>query len=142
MSTANPGELRVVLDTNVYIAAFTHPQRWSFHLWRQALSGHYKLLVSPAIVNEIADVLRLRFGWTNDRIIARSKLLTKVAEIVVPSTALQAIKEDDDDNRILECAVDGRADLIVSNDHHLRRLKTFEGIAIVHPIDFRRTLGE
>jgi len=141
MSTANPGELRVVLDTNVYVAAFTHPQGWSFHLWRQALSGRHKLLVSPAIVDEIADVLRLSFGWSDDRIIVRLKLLTKVADIVVPSNALQVIKEDDDDNRILECAVDGKADLIVSHDHHLRRLKAFEGIGTVHPVDFRRTLG-
>ena len=71
----------------------------------------------------------------------RLKLLAKVADIVMPTAALQVIKEDDDDNRILECAVAGKADLIVSNDHHLRRLKTYEGIGIVHPIDFRRTLG-
>ena len=47
MSTAKPGELRVVLDTNVFIAAFTHPRGWSFQLWRQAVSGRYKLLVLP-----------------------------------------------------------------------------------------------
>lgn len=82
MSIANPGELRVVLDTNVYISAFAYPQGRLFHLWRKALSGQYKLLVSPAIVNEIASVLRLRFAWDDDRIVARLKLLTKAAEIV------------------------------------------------------------
>lgn len=142
MSIANPGELRVVLDTNVYISAFAYPQGRLFQLWRKALSGRYKLLVSPAIVNEIADVLRLKFAWDDDLIIARMKLLTKVADIVVTTTTLQVVKEDDDDNRILECAVDGQADLIVSGDQHLRRLKTFRGIGIVHPIDFQRTLGK
>ena len=142
MNIANPGKLRVVLDTNVYISAFAYPQGRIFYLWRKALSDRYKLLVSPAIVNEIADVLRLKFAWDDDRIVARLKLLTKAADIVVPTTTLRVVTEDDDDNRILECAVDGKADLIVSGDQHLRRLKTFRGIGIVHPVDFQRTLGK
>jgi putative PIN family toxin of toxin-antitoxin system len=129
------------LDSNVYVSAFTHPQGRLFQLWRQALQCRYQLLVSPAIVNEVGDVLRLKFGWDDSRISARLKLLAKVAEIVMPMTTLQVIMEDEDDNRILECAVTGKADLIVSSDNHLRRLKTYQGIGIVHPIDFRRTLG-
>src|SRR5882724_8169062 len=139
MNIASPGKLRVVLDTNVYISAFAYPKGRVFQLWRNALSGRYKLLISPAIVNEIADVLRLKFAWDDDRIITRLKLLSKAADIVVPATILQIVTEDDDDNRILECAVDGKADLIVSGDQHLRRLKTFRGIGIVHPVDFQRT---
>jgi predicted nucleic acid-binding protein len=41
----------------------------------------------------------------------------------------------------LECAVEGKADVIVSGDHHLRDLKSYQGIPIVRPIDFLRTLG-
>jgi hypothetical protein len=44
-------------------------------------------------------------------------------------------------NRILECAVDGKADIIVSNDHHLLDLKIYAGIPIVAGPDFRRTLA-
>jgi predicted nucleic acid-binding protein len=88
MNIANPGKLRVVLDTNVYISAFAYPLGRIFQPWRKVLSGRYKLLVSPAIVNEIADVLRLKFAWDDDWIIARLKLLTKAAEIVVPTTTL------------------------------------------------------
>jgi putative PIN family toxin of toxin-antitoxin system len=142
MSIDNPGELRVVLDTNVYISAFAYPQGRLVQIWRKALSGRYKLLVSPAIVNEIAGVLRSKFFWDDDRIIARLKLLAKAAEIVIPATTLQIVKEDDDDNRIMECAVDGKAALIVSADQHLLRLKTFRGIGIIHPVDFQRTLGK
>jgi hypothetical protein len=54
---------------------------------------------------------------------------------------LDVIREDPPDNRILECAVEGRANLIVSGDRHLRRLKIYQGIPIVRPIDFLRTLG-
>jgi len=51
------------------------------------------------------------------------------------------ITNDPDDNRILECAVEGQAHLIVSGDRDLRRLKVYQGIPIVTPTDFLRTLG-
>jgi uncharacterized protein len=44
-------------------------------------------------------------------------------------------------DRILECAVAGNADLIVSGDRHLIEFKSFQGIGIVRPVDFLRTLG-
>jgi predicted nucleic acid-binding protein len=45
---------------------------------------------------------------------------------------------DPDDNRVLECAVEGDADLIVSGDRHLVRLQSFQGIGIVRPAGFTR----
>jgi predicted nucleic acid-binding protein len=57
-----------------------------------------------------------------------------------PKITLQVIAEDPTDDRILECAVAGRADLIVSGDRHLRKLKSFREIGIVQPSDFLRTL--
>ena len=137
----NVAKLRVVLDSNVYISAFTHPQGRLHQIWRQAVQGSYHLVVSPAIVNEVGGVLRVKFDWHGDQITARLKLLVKVAEIVRPSQVLLVIKEDPDDNRILECAVQGRADLIVSADHHIRRLKSYQGVGIASPTDFLRTLG-
>ena len=47
----------------------------------------------------------------------------------------------EDDNRILECAVAGKADLIVSGDRDLQRLKVYNNIPIIRPIDALRTLG-
>ena len=60
-----------------------------------------------------------------------------MGEIVTPEAPLHVI-EDEADNRILECAVTGRADLIVSGDRHLSRLKSFHGIEIIRPVDFQR----
>jgi predicted nucleic acid-binding protein len=65
MSIAKAEKLRVVLDTNVYISAFTNRRGnpfHIFHIWRAALEYRYVLLVSPAIVDEPAGVLRTRFG--------------------------------------------------------------------------------
>lgn len=138
MSTAKSGGVRVVFDTNVYISAFIYPEGLPFRIWQQAVKGRFILLVSPPIMRETAKVLR-RFQWQEDEIIRHLKLVAKVAQIVAPMIAVHAVSEDETDNRILECAVAGEADLVVSGDQHLRRLKSFEGISIVRPVDFHRT---
>ena len=141
MSAARPGGLlKVVLDTNVYFSAFNSRRGVPFELWR-AIRRDYALLVSPAIIGELGDVLRSDLRWPEDEIIARLKLIVRVATVVEPKIALRVIKADPDDDRILECALAGDADLIVSGDHHLTKLKDFEGIGIVRPVDFLRNFG-
>jgi putative PIN family toxin of toxin-antitoxin system len=141
MSVAKPAKLRAVLDTNVYFSAFLSPEGVTFRIWQAAIRRQFVLLVSPAIMREVAEVLRLDLGWRESEIVAQLKLLSRVAEIVIPKISLQVIKADPDDDKFLECAVEGRADLIVSGDRHLTRLKSFRGIGIVRPIDFQRSLG-
>jgi putative PIN family toxin of toxin-antitoxin system len=142
MSTARPGgPLKVVLDTNVYFSAFKGTRGVPFELWQRAVGGEYVLLISPAIIRELAEVLRSGLRWPEAEIIAQLKLVVRVAKIVEPGTTIQVIKADPDDDRILECALAGGADLIVSGDHHLTRLKSFEGIGIVRPAYFLKTLG-
>jgi predicted nucleic acid-binding protein len=65
----------------------------------------------------------------------------RLGEIVTPQITVHVITNDPDDNRILECAVEGQAHLIVSGDRDLRRLKVYQDIPIVTPTDFLRTLG-
>lgn len=141
MNTESGRELRVVLDTNVYASAFIHKERRIFQIWQYALDRRYRLLVSPPIIKEIADTLRDVFNWEEKEIIRHLKLVAKVGEIITPETMLNVILEDPKDNRILECAVEGKANLIVSGNKHLQRLKIYEGIAVIKPIDFLRTLG-
>lgn len=76
----------------------------------------------------------------------RTKTIRRVCDvagdgIVIPRTTIHALTTDPDDNRILECAMDGKADIIVSNDHHLLDLKAYGGVPIIAGVDFRRTLG-
>ena len=141
MTTAPASKLRVVFDTNVYFSAFTHPLGPPFRIWQKAVNRSFILLVSPAILREIAHVLRDVLQWQESDIVAHLKLVAKVAEIISPKVSLQVIAEDPTDDRILECALAGRADLIVSGDRHLRKLKSFRNIGIVQPSDFLRTLG-
>ncbi len=141
--TPAPGaeRLRAVLDTNIYIAAFAYPKGRHAGLWAAVLGERYELLVSPAIIREMARVLRFDFAWQDDRVQNTIRVVAQAARVIAPRTALKVVTADPDDDRILECAVDGKADIIVSNDHHLLDLKAHAGIPIVTGLDFRRTLG-
>lgn len=105
-----------------------------------AIDRRFRLLLSPQIASELAGVLRGKFSWEDARVLPEVKFLVRTAEMVVPKVTLHVVS-DDDDNRILECAVAGRAGLIVSSDRHLRKLKSYEGIGIITPIDFHRILS-
>jgi len=135
--------LKAVLDSNIYIGAFQYSRGRNAVLWRAAREGRFRLLVSPAIIREVARVLRSDFGWEDDRVQKVIRRIVDVARggIVHPRKTIHAVAADPDDNRIIECAVEGKADLIVSNDHHLLDLGVWAGIPIVAGVDFRRTLG-
>ena len=92
-------------------------------------------------VSELVTVLRDDFAWEAYRLHFTKEQLAKLGNLVTPKKAIDAIKEDPDDNRILECAVAGNAGLIVSGDRHLTRLESFRGIGIVRPVNLLRTLG-
>jgi predicted nucleic acid-binding protein len=63
------------------------------------------------------------------------------AEVVSPQTRITRITEDPTDNRVLEAAVEGQADYIVSGDGHLLDLREHDGIPIVTPRDFLAILA-
>jgi putative PIN family toxin of toxin-antitoxin system len=133
--------LRVVLDTNVYISAFNYPKGTLFPIWQHARFRTYELFLSPAIANEIGRVLRDDFAWDDSRIRSQLKELSRVGEIATVTVAPNVIKYDPMDNQILGCASASKAHMIVSGDRDLLRLKEYEGIRIVSPIDFLHTLA-
>jgi uncharacterized protein len=126
--------IRAVFDTNVFLSAILfggNPER-AFLLARER---RIRLLVSPAILMEMAAILRDKFGWGERDAADAVKTIGRAAELIKPSVVISVLK-DEGDNRVLECAVEGHADVIVSGDHHLLDLKEYEGIAILRPTEF------
>jgi putative PIN family toxin of toxin-antitoxin system len=133
--------LKVVLDTNVYISIFTRPESAIFQVWTHAVHNQYELFISPFIVGEFARVVRRDFHWDEKKVRLHVRIINKTGTILVPRIIPDVIKEDPSDNHILACALAGNANLIVSHDLDLLRLKTFKTIGIISPIDFLNTLG-
>jgi len=140
--------LRVVLDTNVFVSSLLvkeGPAAQVLDAWR---ARRYLLIVSPALVAEIASTLRYphirrRYRITENDIQVLLDLL-EVDSILVPGIADVAgsIPEDPDDEIVLACALEGEADLIVSGDHHLLALGQLRGIEIVAVRRFMERLNQ
>ena len=128
--------IKAVLDTNVIVSGSIARSGGPYEALQAWRRGDIVLLTSEAIVDEVADVLQRPFFRDKRHIdetdIAglRQVLLTD-AVVVFPRKRLEVVEADPDDNRILECAVEGGADYIVSGDHHLLELRRYESIQIV-----------
>jgi len=122
--------LRVVFDTNVYISALITPGGAAEKAYLSAINGNITLFTSISILTETAIKLREKFLWEDDRITTAIRHIGSAAHVLKPVIKLKILK-DDPDNRILECAKEAKADLVVTGDRHLLQLKKFDTIKIV-----------
>jgi len=132
--------LKAVLDTNIYISAILfggNPER----IRRLSKEGKVEILISEAIIGEIAEVLRRKFNWQSWQISQVIDEIRGFTTLVVPKRTISQIKEDEADNRVLECAVEGGAQYIVSGDkRHLLSLREYQGIRIVKVEEFLKVV--
>lgn len=125
--------MRIVLDTNVYIAAALYEGLAKDVLDFIFETNLITLLVSKEILRELHNKLAVKFHWSEKRINSYLEDIAIMAETVSPTEQLFIISRDPKDNKILECALAGNANLIVTLDQDLIKLKNFRGIGIVHP---------
>jgi putative PIN family toxin of toxin-antitoxin system len=133
---------RVVLDTNVLISAvlFNGPPRAILEL---VIGGSVHCSLSLALLDELRDVLeRPKFRFSAEQALQVVEELHAVCDIVDPATRVSVVTADPNDNIILECALESKADIIVSGDQHLLALAEFKGIQIVSPSDYMKTIKE
>ena len=132
--------VRIVIDTNVFVSGLNFGGI-PWQVVEQMQLGLVDVAVSPFILEEIRRVLTTRFSWNPETIDDALQLILARARLVEPSIRLSVITRKDSDNRILECAVESRAQYLISGDkRHLLRLGEYEGIQIVSPADFLNLL--
>jgi uncharacterized protein len=128
--------IRIVADTNIYISALIfggNPEK----IIKLAATEKIILLVSNAILDEVSLVLRKKFYWSNPQVSYADEFIRESSILVTPSSRVDLIIADEADNRILECAIEGKADYIVSDDrHHLLPLQTYNEIQILDAATF------
>ena len=127
---------RVVLDTNILVSALGW--RGAPHeIVQSCLDHRHELLLSPDLLEEVERVLQYpKFRFSYAEIVDYLALLTETAELVQPDFRLAVIEADPSDDRILECALAGRAEVIATGDDHILSLKQFEEIPILRAQEF------
>ena len=134
--------MKIVLDTNVLISAIVFggkPRK----ILEAVFRGELTLFLSEYILDELKAVLqRPKFGFPSEVIRTILSELHTIGNIVTPSKRIFEIQEDPDDNRIIECAVEGSANYIVSGDTHLLNLKQYQNVRVVSPDEYLVILSE
>ena len=132
--------IRVVLDTNVLISA-TFWTGTSFCVFQLVEQGSLILILSKEILQEYDEIVHSdeivqKPAYQQERISAVKKVL-ELATLVEPQQRITVIKEDPDDDKFLEAAVEGKATHLISQDKkHILPIKEFHGIKIVTPEEF------
>ncbi len=131
--------MKAVFETNIYVSAFTLPGGRAEAALREVIEGKLQLAISKEIVLELLEVLARKFKRDPEELARAAVLLSDLAETVNPRRHLEVFR-DAADNRILECAVAARADVIVTGDKEMLELGQYEEIRILSLRDFLQTL--
>jgi len=137
--------IRAVLDTNQYVSMAIKAGGTADRLLAAWREERFVLLLSPPLLEELVRVLRyprLRrlIGLTATELEGLIETLLLDAELTPGRLAVHVITRDPSDNMVLACAVEGRADYIVSGDRDLLSLQSYQGIPIVRAAEFLRML--
>ena len=129
----------VTADANIYVSAlqFGGVPRQFLNTARQGL---IRLDISDALLGEVIRVLREKFLWSEPMLQREIRQLSRFTVRVHPTQIIDAVPDDPDDNKVLECAVAAGSRYIVSGDNALLRLGQYAGIPIVRVADFMRRL--
>ena len=127
--------MRVVFDTNIFISALVIPGSLAEKAISRIIEGQDELVISPDIIKEVMSVLSSKFGREREALSHVAVIILELGELVKPVQQVR-VPRDEPDNRILECAVFSNADLIVTGDKEMLRLKEYMGVKIASLRDY------
>ena len=122
--------MRVVFDTNIFISALVIPGSLAERAILKIIEGKDCLLISKNIIDEVLSVLSSKFGRDGEALSHVALTLSELAEWVSPGRRVKIFR-DEPDNRILECAIYGWANLLVTGDKEILQLKEYKGVKII-----------
>ena len=137
-----PNDLKVVIDTNIFISSFFGgAPKEIIDLWK---TGKIILCLSQSIIEEYIEVLN-RLGLKDrQELFKLTKLFAEgYNSIFAAHTPLiNLVRDDPDDNKFIECAVELDSKIIISGDKHLKKIKKYIDIEIMSPREFINRLNE
>ncbi|OGM03202.1 putative toxin-antitoxin system toxin component, PIN family [Candidatus Woesearchaeota archaeon RBG_13_36_6] len=134
------GKTKIVLDTNIIISVFG----WSGKprkIFELVLDNQIGLITSPQLILKLKRVSEYpKFSFSSQLKRRITDLILEISTIVTTETQINIIKDDSSDNRLLEAALYGDADFIITGDKHLLNLKEYNGIKILTAAGFLESL--
>ena len=131
--------MKVVVDTNIFVSSFFggNPRK-IIDLWKK---GEINLCLSKDILDEYIEVMQ-RIGVGDEEEI--EELLSLFAKgfnliFTTKTPEIKAVKDDPDDDKLIECAIALKAEVIITGDKALMAIKEYMGVKILTPQQFMKT---
>lgn len=130
------GKTKVFLDTNILISALGWKGKPRF-IFEKCLHGELELVTSPNQMEELKRVMDYpKFNFTEEQKAAFLSIILEIATMVEIPGKVKMIEDDPDDDAMLETAVVGNVDYLISGDPHLLKLNEFAKVKIVTASEF------
>lgn len=125
---------RVLLDTNILISAHVFGGKPE-QIYNLVLERQIEAVTSQILIAELTETLTKKFDFDLVRIEQFKKIIKKHFKMVYPKKTINILR-DDDDNRVLEAAITGKCDAIITGDKELLELASYRHIKILTPEQF------
>lgn len=126
--------MKIVLDTNILISAFIFGGK-PRQILSLVLEEKIQAFTSPVLIAEFFDVVNKKFDLSDEELFLTKSQIENKFIIVQPEKTINIVR-DDDDNRVLEAALEGKCSYIITGDRDLLDLKIYKNIKIVTPDTF------
>jgi putative PIN family toxin of toxin-antitoxin system len=128
--------MKLVIDSNIFVSSFFwggHPRE----VFERIINGLDELYITDEIIKEITSVMNSsKFNANSIEIKDYVKIIEKYSKKIVSNNIPKSISRDKDDDKILQCGLNGNVDYIVTGDKDLLVLKKYETIKILKPKDY------
>jgi len=125
--------MKVTVDTNFLISATQWDYSVAHKLLKKLILSDVMIFTTQDILDETVEVLERDFEYSKKEAKNIIEKILLFAQLIGPKQKVDIIKDDPDDNKVIECAVESSSDYILTYDRHLLKLKEFRGIKIVKP---------
>lgn len=125
--------MHVVFDTNVLISSTLWDGSVAQKLLFKLVHFDVPIFSSTEILVEYQKVLKRDFGYIDEELIDIIEKILSYVTIVKPLKKIDVVREDPEDNKIIECAIASSAECIITYDHHLLKIKNYGNIKIITP---------
>ncbi len=122
--------MKVVFDTNIFISALVFPGGQAEKAMLKIIKGKDSLLISRDIINEVLSVLAAKFGGDRESLSRLAVNLSETGRMTEIKNRITFLA-DGPDNRVLECAVSGGADAIITGDKAMLIVGKYDKVKIM-----------
>ena len=130
--------MKVTVDTNFLISATQWDYSIAHKLLKKFILSGVEIFTTQDILDETSEVLERDFEYSKDEAKTIIEKILLFVKLIEPKQKVEIIKDDPDDNKVIECAIESSSDYIISYDGHLLKLKEYKGIEIITPEEFNK----